>query len=52
MTKDKLKITSKTLSYVLRHRPDSIGLELQDGGWVDVEELLNAFLRSGQQLSQ
>jgi len=51
MSKDKLKATSKSLSYVLRHRPDSVGLELQDGGWVDVEKLLDAFARSGQPLS-
>lgn len=31
---------SKFLSYVLRHRPDAIGLELDDGGWVEVEALL------------
>lgn len=31
---------SKFLSRVLRHRPDSIGLELDDGGWVEVDMLL------------
>jgi putative RNA 2'-phosphotransferase len=51
MSKDKLKATSKSLSYVLRHQPDSVGLELQEGGWVDVEKLLDAFARSGQPLS-
>ena len=33
---------SKRLSYVLRHRPDSVGLTLDDAGWVDVEALLDA----------
>jgi putative RNA 2'-phosphotransferase len=33
---------SKRLSYVLRHRPDSVGLTLDDAGWVDVDELLAA----------
>ena len=28
------------LSFVLRHRPDAIGLELDRNGWADVEELL------------
>ena len=28
---------SRRLSYVLRHRPDSIGVTLDAGGWVDVE---------------
>ena len=31
---------SKFLSYVLRHRPGSVGLELDENGWVDVDELL------------
>lgn len=43
---DQKKI-SKSMSYVLRHRPDSIGIELEDGGWVPVETLLEAFARSG-----
>ncbi len=32
--------TSKFLSRVLRHRPDSIGLELDANGWADVDTLL------------
>lgn len=35
-----LKKASKRLSYVLRHRPDSVGLTLDDAGWVPVEKLL------------
>ena len=33
---------SKRLSYVLRHRPQSVGLTLDEAGWVDVDELLAA----------
>lgn len=33
--------TSKFLSYVLRHRPDSIGIALDPEGWVLVDELLD-----------
>ncbi|MFN3244557.1 MAG: RNA 2'-phosphotransferase [Planctomycetota bacterium] len=33
---------SKFLSYVLRHRPDTVGIELDEGGWVDVDVLLAA----------
>jgi putative RNA 2'-phosphotransferase len=51
MGKDKLKKISKSLSYVLRHRPDTMGLTLQDGGWVVVDDLLSAFRRSGNELS-
>ena len=43
---------SKRLSYVLRHRPDSVGLELDDAGWADVEELLDALAASGLPLSR
>lgn len=38
---------SKRLSHVLRHRPDSIGLVLDDAGWADVDELLAALAASG-----
>ena len=43
---------SKFLSYVLRHRPDSIGLELSPEGWVSVEALLTAATKNGQTLSR
>jgi len=38
----RLQRVSKFLSYVLRHRPDSIGVELDEGGWLDVDTLLAA----------
>src|SRR3954471_13515157 len=31
---------SKFLSFVLRHEPASIGAVLDDGGWIDVDVLL------------
>lgn len=31
---------SKFLSYVLRHHPEDIGLELDDNGWAEVSELI------------
>ena len=39
--KDVVRI-SKRLSYVLRHAPQSAGLELDEHGWIDVEVLLAA----------
>lgn len=33
--------TSKFLSYVLRHRPDSIGLVLDKNGWANIDELMS-----------
>jgi putative RNA 2'-phosphotransferase len=35
-----LKNTSKFLSYVLRHKPESITITLDKSGWVKVEDLL------------
>lgn len=31
---------SKFLSLVLRHQPETIGIELDENGWVDVDELI------------
>ena len=35
-----LKKISKYLSFILRHQPDSIGLELTDEGWANISELI------------
>lgn len=43
----KLVKISKFLSLVLRHRPETIGLTLDAGGWADVTELLAAAQRAG-----
>jgi len=32
---------SKFLSLVLRHRPEKIGITLDENGWADVQDLLN-----------
>ncbi|MGY1601819.1 RNA 2'-phosphotransferase [Geodermatophilus sp. SYSU D00815] len=41
---------SKRLSYVLRHRPESLGLTLDAGGWVDVDSLLRGLAAHGMPL--
>jgi len=51
MDAKQLKQLSKTLSYVLRHRPDSIGVELETGGWISVATLLNALSQDGKPIS-
>jgi putative RNA 2'-phosphotransferase len=43
---------SKLLSYVLRHAPQSFGLALDHGGWVSIDELLNALEAQGHPLSR
>lgn len=52
MNEQKYKKVSKSLSYVLRHRPDTVGLELREGGWVDVEDLVLAFKQDGRKMSR
>jgi putative RNA 2'-phosphotransferase len=47
-----LTAASKFLSWVLRHDPGAIGLELDDGGWADISALLAAAARHGRSLSQ
>ena len=44
--------TSKRLSYVLRHAPASIGLELDAAGWVEVDVLLEALAAHGTRLDR
>ncbi len=43
---------SKRLSYVLRHQPSSVGLELDPAGWVDVDRLLRALAAHGLRLDR
>jgi len=50
MKKQYIKI-SKFLSYILRHKPEAIGLELDKNGWVSIERLVRCANSSGQNLS-
>jgi putative RNA 2'-phosphotransferase len=43
--------TSKFLSYVLRHEPEAIGLELDLEGWADIAALIDGARRSGRELN-
>lgn len=51
MPKDKFTKTSKFLSLVLRHQPETIGIVLDSAGWVSVSELLQACRTHGQPLT-
>ncbi|WP_312361665.1 RNA 2'-phosphotransferase [Agrobacterium sp.] len=44
--------TSKFLSYVLRHAPESIGLALDHQGWADIADLLAKANASGTPLDE
>src|SRR3981189_996660 len=46
MTDDSLKL-SKFISYILRHKPDSIGLTLDSQGWALIDELIDKSNASG-----
>lgn len=48
---DRVRV-SKRLAFVLRHRPDSVGIALDEGGWVDVDVLLAALGAHGTVLSR
>ncbi len=41
MNQNKTKIISKHLSYILRHKPDVIGLQLDPNGWANINELIS-----------
>ena len=43
---------SKFLSYVLRHRPDAIGIALDREGWADISALIASAVDKGKQLDR
>ncbi len=49
---DRTVRTSKFLSYVLRHNPDALGLDLDPGGWADVDTLLNRARADGRSMDR
>lgn len=51
MNQNEVKI-SKYLSYVLRHRPEAIGLSLDNQGWADLAELIDLSNRAGTRLTE
>ncbi|OJA73625.1 RNA 2'-phosphotransferase [Burkholderia ubonensis] len=51
-TKKALDETSKYLSYVLRHAPQAIGLQLDPEGWVDLDALIAGASRAGRALDR
>ncbi len=48
MTPNEHTKISKLLSYVLRHKPDAIGLTLDDQGWADIDTLIDKINTSNQ----
>ncbi len=50
LVKEALAETSRFLSYVLRHKPEAIGLVLDTEGWTDVAALIAGAANAGRQL--
>ena len=50
--RDRIVETSKFLSYVLRHRPQEIGIELDSEGWTGIDALIAAAARDGRRLDR
>jgi len=44
--------TSKFLSLVLRHKPETVGVTLDEAGWIDVDLLLDACARHGRPVTR
>lgn len=44
--------TSKFLSLVLRHKPETVGLSLDDQGWADIDALLRCSAAHGRAFSR
>lgn len=42
---------SKFLSFILRHSPETIGLELDENGWADVDDLISKCSKDGNTLN-
>ena len=43
-----LKETSKYMSLILRHKPDAIGIRLDEHGWASVDELIAGIARDNE----
>ena len=43
---------SKRMSLVLRHQPGSIGITLDDAGWVEIDTLLGGFAKHGLRIER
>lgn len=52
MSKKIIDDTSKFLSYVLRHEPQAIGLELDSEGWGDIDALIGGAAQDGRALTR
>ncbi|WP_409161352.1 RNA 2'-phosphotransferase [Pectobacterium sp. B2J-2] len=52
MSNTKHDDVSKFLSYVLRHKPEAIGLTLNSEGWANIAELIRCAVKDGRMLTR
>lgn len=52
MTPKELIKTSKFLSLVLRHKPDTIDIVLDESGWADINDLLSKMKKRGMSITR
>ena len=45
---DRLIKTSRFISLILRHKPETVGISLDEHGWADVKELIDGINASGK----
>ncbi len=52
MNDNQIKNTSKFLSLILRHNPQKIGLQLDENGWADINELITKSAKHRQHFTK
>lgn len=52
MNEKQTKKISKFLSLILRHKPESVGVQLDANGWTDIDTLLQKMNQSGTQINR
>lgn len=48
---EKYKNLSKYLSFILRHKPDDIGMQIDSNGWCSIDDLLEKINKKGKVIS-
>ncbi|MHA6897178.1 RNA 2'-phosphotransferase [Ralstonia pseudosolanacearum] len=51
-TNKQLDEVSKYLSYILRHKPEAIDLQLDIEGWADIESLISGSIKKGKSIDR
>ena len=44
----RLQNTSRFISLILRHRPEAVGITIDEHGWADVREMIDGVNKSGK----